>query len=276
MTPVLILLLLAVVAGAVGARLWWKRRQRRSLLDMPLTEDQRAVVADQVPLIRKLPPELRGKLEGKINAFLDQVEFVGCNGLDVTEEMRLSIAAQACLLVVNNDTWYEHLTTILLYPGAFKSRQMEHSGYVVTEREIVRTGESWSRGPVVLSWAHSRQGALDDHDGHNVVFHEFAHQIDDLSGHTDGVPVLDGKQSFAAWARAFGPAFDAHVRHVEAGRRTVFDAYGAEGPEEFFAVAVEAFFERPAALKHQEPEVYDQLSQLFRLEPATWGAAETR
>jgi len=269
MTVLIIFLLVA--AGALG--FWFRSRQqiRTSLLETPLSDHQRAIVAEKVPLTRKLPPELRAKLEGKINAFLNQIEFIGRNGLEVTEEMRLSIAAQACLLVVNSDTWYEHLRTILIYPGAFKSRRTEHRGYVVTERETVRTGESWSRGPVVLSWAHTQQGALNDRDGHNVVFHEFAHQIDDLSGHTDGVPNLDRNQTFADWERAFVKAYESHVQHVQKGRKTVFDAYGADGPEEFFAVAVETFFEKPAALKRKEPAVYQQLAMLFRLDPSTWG-----
>ena len=140
----------------------------------------------------------------------------------------------------------------------------------MTERETVRTGESWARGPVILSWAHARQGAANDHDGHNVVFHEFAHQIDDLSGHTDGVPNLGKDQSLAGWVKAFIEAYERHVQNVRGGQRTVVDAYGAEGPEEFFAVAVEAFFERPVELIRAEPAVYEQLSKLFRLEPSTW------
>lgn len=271
MTVYVILFCVAAVAGVLIFRARSKRQKRENLLASPLSSPQRAIVAQQVPLTRRLPDTLRGKLEGKINAFLDQIEFIGCDGLDVTEEMRLSIAAQACLLIVNSDTWYDHLRTILIYPGAFKSRQTEHHGYVVTERETVRTGESWARGPVILSWAHAQQGAINDRDGHNVVFHEFAHQIDDLSGHTDGVPVLDGAQSFAVWARAFATAYEAHVHNVEAGHKTVLDAYGAEGPEEFFAVAVEAFFEKPAILKHKEPAIYEQLALLFRLKPETWG-----
>lgn len=271
MTSLLVLLFLCAAAGAFGLRYWLRRQNRANLFATPLSDRQRAIVAEQVPLTRKLPSELRGRFEGKINAFLDQIEFIGCNGLDVSEEMRLSIAAQACLLITNSDAWYDHLRTILIYPGAFKSRRMEQQGYVVTERETVRTGESWSRGPVVLSWQHTRQGAINDQDGHNVVFHEFAHQIDDLSGHTDGVPNLNGNQSFADWEHAFGRAYETHVHHVQAGRKTVFDAYGAEGPEEFFAVAVEAFFEKPVALKRSEPAVYEQLALLFRLEPSTWG-----
>ena len=265
------LTLLLAVTGAFGFWYWSRQQIRKNLLATALSDHQRAIVAQQVPLSGRLPSELRGKLEGKINAFLNQIEFVGCNGLEVTEEMQLSIAAQACLLVVNSDTWYEHLHTVLIYPGAFKSRQTKRNGYVVTERETVRTGESWPRGPVVLSWADTKQGAINDKDGHNVVFHEFAHQIDDLSGHTDGVPNLDKSQSFAAWERVFVKAYKSHVQHVQAGRKTVFDAYGADGHEEFFAVAVEVFFERPVALKRAEPAVYEQLEMLFRLDPSTWG-----
>ncbi|AXI47344.1 hypothetical protein C1J03_15800 [Sulfitobacter sp. SK012] len=268
-TALFLLLLLLVLTGA-AFRLWSKRHVRSSLLKAELADHQRAIVSEQVPLTKILPPELRGKLEGKINLFLEQIEFVGCNGLEISEEMQLSIAAQACLLVVNNDAWYSNLHSILIYPSAFKSRQAEQRGYVTTEREIVRTGESWSRGPVVLSWAHSKQGASAPHDGHNVVFHEFAHQIDDLSGRTNGIPVLNRDQSVKDWGHVFAEAFERHVKQVHAGRSTLIDAYGAQGMEEFFAVVVEVFFERPAELKRRETEVYDQLATLFQLEPASW------
>ncbi len=268
MTVFLILLLFA--AGAFGFRYLSRRQIHTSLLAKALSDDQRAIVADQVPLTRKLPSELHRKLEGKINVFLNQIEFIGCNGLEVTEEMQISIAAQACLLVVNSDTWYDHLSTVLIYPGAFKSRQTKHNGYVVTERETVRTGESWPRGPVILSWQHTKEGAANEKDGHNVAFHEFAHQIDDLSGHTDGAPNLSSGQSFADWEHVFIQAYESHVLHVQARRKTVFDAYGVEGHEEFFAVAVEVFFERPVALKRKEPAVYEQLAMFFRLDPAIW------
>ncbi|MDP5216610.1 zinc-dependent peptidase [Ruegeria sp. 2205SS24-7] len=262
--------ILLLIAAALGYRYWSKKQTRRALLDTPLSDAQHKTIEDLVPIVRRMPPELRAGLDGKVNLFLDQVDFVGCDGLDVTEDMRLSIAAQACLLVVNSELWYDNLTTVLIYPNAFKSRQRRHSGYVVTEQEVVRTGESWDRGPVILSWAHSRQGGLNDHDGHNVVFHEFAHQIDDLSGRTNGVPILSEGQSFAEWERVFLTAYEAHLRAVETGHQTVIDPYGAEGHEEFFAVSVEVFFERPQALKSDVPEVYEQLSKLFRLDPVGW------
>ncbi len=262
------LFLLALLV--IGAWFWSKRRARTELLTTPLTAAQRDIVATQVPLTKKLPPDLHDKLDGKINLFLHQVDFIGCDGLEVTEDMELSIAAQACLLVVNSDRWYTNLRTILIYPGAFKSRQQKRNGYVITEKQIVRTGESWARGPVVLSWAHSQQGALDETDGHNVVLHEFAHQIDNLSGHTDGAPPMNKGQSFAEWAQVFTEAYQRHAHKVSTGQHTLIDAYGAEGQEEFFAVVSEVFFERPAALKADEPLVYGELSTLYQLDPVTW------
>lgn len=261
---------IALAAAALGVRHWSKRQRRQQLLASTLTEEERAIVDRHVTLMTRLPADIREKLEGKMALFLDQVRFYGNNGLEVTQDMRLSIAAQACLLVVNNDQWYRSLRTILIYPSAFKSKRLNQSGFVVTEREIARTGESWHLGPVILSWAHSERGAMNDHDGHNVVLHEFAHQIDDLSGRANGVPLLGKNQSFAEWERVFLKAYDEHVSAVEHGRKTLIDPYGAEGHEEFFAVSVEMFFERPRALQRDVPSVYRELSKLFRLDPASW------
>ncbi|TCL09045.1 hypothetical protein BXY66_1087 [Shimia isoporae] len=268
-------LIVLVLSGAVGFFLQrtHKRKQRReALMRSTLSTEDWAVVLKLVPLVERLPEPLKIQLQGKMNLFLDQVEFQGCDGLEVSEDMMLSIAAQACLLVVNSPAWYRNLTTILVYPSAFKSMDVVHDGYVVTERETVRAGESWSRGPVILSWAHSAQGAADDRDGHNVVLHEFAHQLDDLSGRTDGAPVMAEGQEFAAWERDILEAYDRHVQNVERGRKTVLDAYGAQNHEEFFAVAIETFFEKPDQLLEGEPKVYAQISQLLRLDPAQWKA----
>lgn len=254
--------------------LWraWKRRQMRTfLLGTILSDQEREIVARTVPLTRKLPDALRLPFEGKMALFLHQVDFIGCNGLEVTQEMELSIAAQACLLVAGNDMWYETLTTVMIYPSAFKSVQINFDGVVATEEEIVRTGESWTRGPVILSWRDAVRGADDDDDGHNVVFHEFAHQIDDSSGQTDGAPLLAKGQDFAEWSRVFVDAFDRHTANTERRHRTVLDPYGASAPEELFAVAVEVFFERPKDLRREEPEIYGQLRTLFGVDPARWG-----
>ncbi|MBY5972557.1 zinc-dependent peptidase [Ferrimonas balearica] len=264
-----LLVVLILVAALVGV-LTLRRRARQTRRDAGLTEAQRAIVAEEVPLSRALPAEVRPAFEARMVDFLDQVEFTGCNGLEVTDAMRLSIAAQACLLIANSGAWYETLRSVLVYPDAFRSKMKDHDGYVVTERETVRSGESWARGPVVLSWADAQQGAEAPHDGHNVVFHEFAHQLDDLSGATDGMPDLAPGQSHAEWRHVFDEAYAQHLYRVENHRHTLFDPYGAEGPQEFFAVAVEAFFETPHRVRDHAPEVYDQLARFFALDPASW------
>ncbi|WP_432447825.1 zinc-dependent peptidase [Aliiroseovarius marinus] len=271
MTYAIAALLLAVTA--LVARQISRHRRRSALLAAPLSAHQRGLLAQQVPLISSLPADLREKLEGKVQLFLHQISFLGCDGLEVTEEMELSIAGQACLLVVNTDDWYHNLRTILIYPGAFKSRQAVQHGFVVTEEESVRIGESWARGPVVLSWQATAHGARDSRDGHNVVFHEFAHQLDDLNGETDGLPRLRTGQDFADWKRDILDAYDRLVRQTDKGLRGTLDPYGAQSHEEFFAVAVEAFFERPHDLKAEEPALYGQLSRFFRLDPESWTRA---
>lgn len=261
---------LVALAVWIGVRRIQKARLTRELLAQRLTDAERKRVEELVPLVAKLPEDLRAVHEGKMCLFLHQVDFYAKNGLELTDDMQLSVAAQACLLVVNRNQWYKYLRTVLLYPSAFKSKSQSREGMIVTERETVRIGESWSKGPVILSWNHSHQGGVNDEDGHNVVLHEFAHQFDDLSGVTDGTPVLAKGQSYADWMAVFKERFAWHLQNVEAGRATFLDPYGATNPEEFFAVAVEVFFEKPEGLKEHEPQIYDHLVQVFQLDPVTW------
>ncbi|MEO1796329.1 MAG: M90 family metallopeptidase [Pseudomonadota bacterium] len=265
--------LLFFLAIAVPLALWqWRaarlRAHRTALLATALSPEARGVVEGSVPLVAAMPPALRVRLEGKITLFLDQVQFHGAGGLEVHDDMRLSIAAQACLLVACNDAWYETLRTVVIYPAAFRSRQPVQDGYVVTEADSIRIGESWSRGPVILSWQDTEAGALDDGDGKNVVFHEFAHQLDDLSGATDGIPVVGARR--AAWIEAFDDAYRRSNRLLEIGKVPFLDPYGATAPEELFAVAVEAFFETPRDLMREEPEIYRELAAYFGQDPASW------
>ncbi len=270
MSPWLVLSLPLLIVAALMFRHVSKRRKRKRLLETPLTPQQRAVVERLVPLVRRLPAPLRQSLEGKMNLFMDQVAFRGQNGLGVTEAMQLSIAAQACLLVVNSPAWYDTLRNVLIYPSAYLSARQTHDGYVVHEGNHANLGESWARGPVVLSWDDALQGGLVADDGHNVVIHEFAHQLDGLSGHTDGIPILRKGQAYAGWERAMLDAYHDHVERLERGAPTLIDPYGATNHEEFFAEAIVTFFERPGALKREEPALYAQLAQLLALDPAQW------
>ncbi|MEM1373544.1 MAG: M90 family metallopeptidase [Pseudomonadota bacterium] len=246
------------------------RARRATLLATRLPSELRALLERDVPLYARLPKELRDGVDGKIALFLDQVTFHGAGGLDVSEEMKLSIAAQASILVAANGQWYDTLRTVLLYPGAFRSRQPVQDGYVVTERDAVRIGESWERGPVILSWADSERGSFIDDDGKNVVLHEFAHQLDGLSGHTDGVPLLGSAADVRAWEAAFSETYERIGRLIEIGKRPFLDPYGASAPEELFPVATEAFFEQPNELRREEPDLYACLVAYYKMDPLLW------
>ncbi|MEL6574138.1 MAG: M90 family metallopeptidase [Pseudomonadota bacterium] len=270
MAPWIILSIPLLIAAVLYGRRYLRLQKRKTILATPLTPEQRAIVERLVPLVRRLPKPLRLTLEGKVNLFLDQVTFHGENDLEVSDAMRLSIAAQACLLIVNSPAWYETLRTILIYPSAFLTHRDSHDGYVVHEDRHSTLGESWARGPVVLSWDHALHGGLDAEDGHNVVIHEFAHQLDALTGHTNGIPILRKGQAYAGWEKAMLDAYGEHVERVERGHHTLIDPYGATNHEEFFAEAIVTFFERPVALHSEEPELYAQLSELLALDPAGW------
>ena len=247
-----------------------KRRRRERLLATPLTPGQRAIIEELVPILRRLPSELRPALEGKINLFLDQITIRGQGGLEVTEAMRLSIAAQACLLIVNSPVWYDTLRNVLVHPSVIHTRRDRHDGYVVQEHDLSMAGESWVRGPVVLSWDDALNGGLNPDDGYNVVIHEFAHQLDSLTGHTNGIPVLRKGQDYEGWEKAMLDAFHRHVDDVEAGRDTLIDPYGATSHEEFLAEAIVTFFEKAGRLRSEEPALYAELSELLALDPAQW------
>jgi Mlc titration factor MtfA (ptsG expression regulator) len=267
-----ILITIIAIAGWFSYRTWTAAQTRKRLLITPLSDEDRAILRAQMPILDRLPADLHAPLEGKINLFLHQVDMYGCDGLEITDDMILSIAGQACLLIVNTDAWYKTLRTVLIYPGAFRSQQTTQDGFIVKQESVIRLGESWARGPVILSWAHSQQGAINDEDGQNVVLHEFAHQLDDLSGGTNGIPVLQKRQSFAKWEAVFIDAYDRHLKKVRRGRKTLLNAYGATNHQEFLAVAVETFFEKAEQLQKQEPALYTQLATLLQLDPASWSS----
>lgn len=268
----LVVALIAAVAGGVFLFLRQRRTRRRAqLMATPLSPDQRRLLTQKMPLYRRLPGGLRERLDGLINRFLDEVAFHGARGFEITESVRLLVAAQACLLIVNKENrWYDSLRTIHIYPASFRSRIMEHDGIVGLEREVHRSGESWARGPVVLAWDQAAYGAFVDDDARNVVMHEFAHQLDEQTGVSDGSPLLDPDQSAGRWAKVFQGAYQRLLHDVETGRANVLDAYGATNPAEFFAVAVETFFEQPDALHNAEPDLYREMVQYFRMNPRDW------
>jgi Mlc titration factor MtfA (ptsG expression regulator) len=167
------------------------------------------------------------------------------------------------------------LYTILVYPSAYVAKSIEPiGGGMVLAGEQARLGEASRDGVVVLSWDDVLAGASDVHDGHNVVLHEFAHQLDHEDGVADGAPILPRRSMYVAWARVLGAEYDHLRNHPEHGRKSVLDQYGAINPAEFFAVATECFFEKPTQLKKRHAELYDELKEYYNQDPAE-GPRET-
>lgn len=271
MLNILVFFVVTGIALAILARWALQRRRRARLMQTPLDERHRAIIARRIPLYQRVPLYLRGRLDGLINRFLDEIQFLGRDGFEVTEEARLVIAAQACLLIMARPhRWFPNLKSVILYPAAFKSKAKKFDGYVQRDGARVHSGESWMRGPVVLAWDHAAFGALVDDDGHNVVLHEFAHQLDEATGVSDGAPLLDGDQNAARWGRVFQDAYERLRGNVQKGIPSIFDSYGASAPAEFFAVAVETFFERPREMRAEEPQIYEQMATYFGFDPAKW------
>jgi Mlc titration factor MtfA (ptsG expression regulator) len=247
-----------------------KKKRRERLMKTALPPALLAIVERNVPYYRALPPEDREELRGLIQIFLAEKKFEGCDGLEITDEIRLTIAAQACILLLHRKTdFYPLLQSILVYPHAFVAPLKKSGpGGIVTEDLEELEGESWNTGALILSWDDVLKDVADMHDGYNVVFHEFAHQLDDESGIADGAPPLPKRSMYADWARVLGAEYDALVEAAERHRPTLLDEYGAESPAEFFAVATETFFELGGELKAAHPELYEQLSLFYAQDPA--------
>lgn len=246
-----------------------KRPHRTKLRETPLPPGWGAIIERNVPLAKRLTPDERGRLDGLIQIFLDEKSFEGAGGLDIDDEIRVTIAAQACLLLVNRDVEapYPALESIVVYPHAWRTQKRERAGGVVLESEGANLGESWSRDLVVLAWDRAKSDGRNVADGHNVVLHEFAHQLDAEGGAVDGAPVLDRKH-FGPWAQVLGAEFEELRALVEAGEQSDIDAYGATNAPEFFAVVTEEFFEQPDQMAENHPQLYRQLVQFFRQDPA--------
>jgi len=248
----------------------FRKRKRARLRETPLTNEQWAMIDRRVPLVRKMSEEDRRQLGGIIQILLHEKRYEGCGGLEITDEIRVVIAAQAAILLLNRETrYYPTLKSILVYPDRYfaPTKQRMPDGTIV-EGPQVRLGESWLRGSIVLSWSDVVRGGSDFNDGRNVVYHEFAHQLDGEDGAMNGAPSFEGSMCFRDWARVLGAEYEQLTQQVHRGYRELLDPYGATNPPEFFAVATELFFERPSAMKLRYPELYDQLACFYAQDPS--------
>jgi MtfA peptidase len=249
-----------------------KERRRRRLREAPFPDNWVRWLEHNFPVYQRLPEQDRKELHGHIHVLLKEKTFEGCEGLVLTDEMRVTIGGQAALLLLHRDTdYYPSLHSILVYPEAYVAETAEvDSAGVVTEFDDDRSGETWEQGSLVLAWDETLEGGRDLEDSFNVVLHEFTHQLDLENGRIDGVPRLKTKERYDAWTRVFTDAFKQFQKDVDRGKPTLLDPYGADDAAEFFAVAVEGFFEVPREFQRTYPEVYRELSAYFRQDPASW------
>ncbi len=259
---------LLAVAALVGQP-WLTERRRARLRARPFPAAWRRILRRRVPVVARLPSELQLRLKRHIQVFVAEKPFIGCQGQAITDEVRVTIAAQACLLLLGHPRpdYYPRLRQILVYPGAFVvNRERPLGAGLVQEHRHTMAGESWTQGQVILSWAEVVAGAADPTDGRNVALHEFAHQIDQDTGMADGRPWRPNPATRRRWAMVMGEAFE-RLRNEPS---TVIDSYGASDPAEFFAVVTEVFFERPQQLAAEAPAVYGELAELYHMNPMEW------
>jgi len=250
--------------------LGFKKWRRKRLAGRPFPDEWLAMIERNVPFYRRLPPEDQKELQQHILIFTAEKRFEGCGGLEITDEMKVTIAAQACILLLHRKTdYYPGLFSILVYPRSYVVHKARHLvGRIMLEGPDIRLGESWRRGSVVLSWDDVRRSAADVHDGHNVVFHEFAHQLDSSGAKGDSTPVVQKRSTYIAWARILRKDYEELRREVGCNRPTFLGEYGASDPAEFFAVATEYFFKKPRELQRFHPNLYEELKHFYQQDPA--------
>ncbi|HWQ37202.1 MAG TPA: M90 family metallopeptidase [Burkholderiales bacterium] len=245
----------------------WRRNRvlKRSSLDQALWER----VAGRFAFVQRLTDEERERLRNLVILFLHEKQISAAGGLALTDEMRLGIAIQACILVLNLGLdSYEGWVEIIVYPDEFVPRHEFRNEHGLIEiDDTPYAGQAWLRGPVILSWADVEYAW--EGDGANVVIHEFAHKLDMLNGEANGFPPLHAGMRREDWTAAFTTAYEDFSRRVAAGEHTEIDPYAAESPGEFFAVLSEAFFEIPDLVRETYPAVYRQLALFYRQDPAS-------
>jgi len=250
-------------------------RRRARLRKEPFPSVWRAILERNLTFFRRLSEEDRNELLGHVQVFLAEKHFEGSGGLELTDEIRVTIAAQACLLLLHRKTdYYPELTSIIVYPTGYTANEVRHiGGGVWEEGPEHRLGHTASHlRALVLAWDAASRGAADPADGQNVVLHEFAHQLDFENRNADGTPALETHAEYLAWGRVMSTEFNELRRAEATGVPTVLDAYGATNPTEFFAVATEAFFERPRALRERHPELYQELKRFYRQDPVSFSS----
>ena len=250
----------------IGKLFNWLRRTPETA---PISDALWSETLTALPFLDRLDDAEQSRLRALSEAFLAEKEFSSAGGLELTDAICVSIAAQACLPILNLGLKnYRHWVGIVVYPDEFViPRIIEDDFGVVHEFDDVASGEAWDGGPVLISWRDAQMAG----DGYNVVIHEFAHKLDMLNGEANGVPPLPVGLTRQAWEETLLAAYDDFCTRVDAaeerGEDTELDPYASESPGEFFAVMSETFFEAPDVLHDIYPALYTQFSRFYRQDP---------
>lgn len=247
---------------------WFKKRRRRKILEQPWSDDWSLHFNRNVRLSWNLDDGQIKRLKDRTKVFVAEKHWEGCDGLKLTEEIKVTIAGQACLMLLGvEDYYFDNVRTILVYPQIFRRSTTDGISSDVVQH---RSGEAWQGGPIVLSWQDALRGGRNHDDGQNVVIHEFAHALDGLDGEMGGNVMFDDESASADWERVVDREFASLVLAKERGYRTLLDHYGATNRAEFFAVSSETFFELPRELLREHTELYRLLEKYYKVDPTQW------
>jgi len=251
----------------------FKQRRRRKLKDKPFPMEWEDLLNRNVSFYKVLSARDQEELKNRIKIFIHEKQFEGCASVSITDEIRITVAAQACLMLLGDiSDYYPKARSILIYPDSYVARvkNQPRNSFVVTEGYESRIGEAWSMGNIVLAWNAVLQGAANSSDGRNVVIHEFAHNLDhefDISTFVEASPAYAERKNKADWIVALSREYRRLLNDVSRGKPTLLNQYGATNTAEFFAVSSEVFFEQPSELKKRHPELFQQLRSIYQLNP---------
>lgn len=249
---------------------WFQKHARRRILARPMPESWRGWIGQNVAAYDRLGAAERARLEDDTRVFVAEKRFEAGRGFAITDEVRVTIAAQACLITLGFDPGggvYPNVGTVVVNATGYDC-------YEVRDHRLERQrvlGHTDLHGPVFLAWDAVRHGGTNPADGRNLVYHEFAHKLDLEDGVGDGTPVIGDRAAFETWVQVMAAAYEQLCDRAADGRRTLLDHYGATNPAEFFAVATEVFFEKPGRMKRRHAALYDVLSRYYRQDPASRG-----
>ncbi len=249
---------------------WFRSRRRKRLLKHPFPHEKYNTLIQEVRHFQYLNSQQRARLESFVQVLTNEKDWVGGSGFELTNEMKVTIAGYAGVMTLGlpESYYFDRLRTIIVYPGEYQPHRSSFDQSPEYDLEP-RLGESWHRGPIVLSWAEIG-GTKKLRPGNNLVIHEFAHHVDGLDGEVDGTPAIMGRAKRRTWHQVMNEEFLRLRSEALQGEATLLDRYGASNQAEFFAVASECFFERPRAMRDRHPNLYQVLADFYCQDVAAW------